>query len=125
MGVRDRHIRSTNAEQRSVIDGFLHCTRLFEPELWTALFVVMVLDVVLTMYGLHLGLAEGNPIARVAIDQFGVLGLVLLKAFSIGIAVLGWARVERRFRALVPLGVSIVWGFAVAVNATLIVAVIA
>lgn len=125
MGVRDRHVPSSSAEQRSVTDGFLEVTRLFEPELWIALFVVMVLDVVLTMYGLHLGLAEGNPIARVAIDRFGVLGLLWLKAFSIGVALVGWARVERRFRALIPLGISAVWGFAVAVNATLIVAVVA
>jgi len=123
MGVRDRYVPKTNVEQRSISDGFLRLTRLFEPELWALLFVMMVLDVILTIYGLQLGLVEGNPIARAAIDRFGAFGLVSLKGLSIAIAIVGWARVERRFRGLVPLGISLVWGFAVAVNALLIVAV--
>lgn len=123
MGVRDLFVGRPNAEHRSRIEGFLRLTRRFEPELWVVLFVVMVLDVVSTMYGIRLGLSEGNPIAKIAIERFGALGLLSLKSFSIATALVGSVRVERRFRGLVPLGISVIWVVAVAVNALLIVAV--
>lgn len=126
MGVRDRYVRLPNEGegQRSVFEGFLRLTRRFEPELWTVLLVLLILDVLLTVYGVRIGLAEGNPIARLALDRFGTLGLLALKGISLGIAFTGWALVDSRFRALVPLGISVVWAFAVAVNALLIVAVV-
>ena len=123
MGVRDRYATGRDREDDSIIDRFLHLTRDVEPELWIALLTVMALDVVLTMYGLEIGLREGNPIARAAIERFGVFGLVWLKGLSMTIAVIGWARIERRFQGLVPLGITLVWGFAVTVNATLILTV--
>ncbi|MFQ3294772.1 MAG: hypothetical protein ACI9EZ_001892 [Halobacteriales archaeon] len=120
MKVQENPDQYPNKERRSPTARLQRVTQIFETELWIALALFLVLDVLLTMVGISLGLVEGNPIARMAIHRFGGGGLVLLKVAAVGIALIGCARIEDQFRPVIPLSISIIWGFAVGVNALLI-----
>lgn len=68
---------------------------------WTVTLLATAADVATTVYGLHLGLREGNPVALAAIETFGVPGLVGLKLLALGFAGVCWVALSDE-RALVP-----------------------
>jgi hypothetical protein len=89
--------------------------------LWGVVVVALVLDVVLTYYGLGLGLQEGNPIARSFFSMLGVIeAMLLLKGSVMAMALVAWIALPRQYRAVVPIGVALPWLVASAINATLI-----
>lgn len=94
-----------------------------ERALWTVALGALVLDLVSTSYGLHLGLQEMNPIAAGLFDRFGYAALGALKGFSVAVAIVGWAVLPRKFRALVPACLALPWALA-AISNSLLVAVV-
>ena len=89
--------------------------------LWGFVAVGFVFDIVLTYYGVGMGLQESNPIARTLFELIGVVeSLVLLKTLGLLRALSTWASVPDRFRAVVPLGIGIPWVVASVINASLI-----
>lgn len=88
--------------------------------LWIVAAAALTGDVVTTFVGLHLGLTESNPIARTAIDGWGVVGMVVLKAFAVGVALCCRPLVPREYRLVVPAGLAIPWSIAVVINLVMI-----
>ncbi len=64
---------------------------------------LLVGDVVTTFVGLHLGLAESNPIALRAIEGYGLLGMLALKGFAVGVGLLCRPLLPRSTGRLSPL----------------------
>lgn len=89
--------------------------------LWLLVFGVMVGDVVLTRYGLDLGLIETNPIALFGIETFGHAVLAYLKVPAILLGIVGWVLLPEHQRRLNLIGLAIPWSLATAVNLWLIV----
>lgn len=87
-----------------------------ERALWTVVLVASLADVALTVVGLHAGLPETNPLVVAAIERFGPVALVGLKAVAIAVGLAGWAAVAPAYRGLVPLGLALVWVVATANN---------
>ncbi|PSQ29430.1 hypothetical protein BRD06_03035 [Halobacteriales archaeon QS_9_67_15] len=81
-----------------------------------------MLDVVLTAYGLSIGLVERNPLMRQALNAFGVAALVFAKAAAVAVA-LGFRVVWPEYALLAPIGLAVPWTIAVLVNAALIASV--
>ena len=90
--------------------------------LWVLVCWALLLDVVLTAYGLSIGLVERNPLMRQALDAFGVAALAFAKAAAVAIA-LGFRVVWPEYALLAPIGLAIPWTIAVLVNAALIASV--
>lgn len=64
-------------------------------------------DVVTTSVGLTLpGVVEADPVARVAIDSFGVGSIVGLKLLAFGLCYAVWRTVPRPYCLGVPLGLA-------------------
>ncbi|MDJ1430802.1 DUF5658 family protein [Halostagnicola sp. A-GB9-2] len=84
--------------------------------LWIIVGISLVGDIVTTFVGLHLGLAESNPIARGAIEGYGLAGMIALKAFAIGIGVICRPLLTAEYRPIVPAGLALPWLVAVASN---------
>ena len=93
----------------------------YEAALWGLVILSMLADTVLTYYGIERGLAEGNPIARFGLEQFGYVALGVLKAFALAVGLVGRALLPEGYTAVVPLGLAIPWTVASIINATLIV----
>lgn len=91
-----------------------------ERALWTVAVAALVLDVVLTTYGLRIGLVEMNPLAARVIAESGVVGMVALKAAALTVGIVGRSLIPRRYAALVPLALGVPWLLAVGVNAVMI-----
>lgn len=87
-----------------------------ERVLWWLVGISLVGDMVTTFVGLHVGLAESNPIARSAIDGWGVLGMLGLKVGAVGVALASRRFVAAAYRAIVPAALAIPWTAAVLVN---------
>lgn len=104
----------------SRLDSILAVARSRERELWFAAVAAMLVDVTLTVHGLTLGLAEVNPVARVAIDTAGVLGLYALKAAALAVGGCCRLVVRDRYGAVVPVGLGLPSLAAVVVNAAVI-----
>ncbi|WIV68096.1 DUF5658 family protein [Natrialbaceae archaeon AArc-T1-2] len=104
---------------RRLDDGFDGMTDL-EWYLWLLVAISLVGDVVTTFVGLHLGLAESNPIARAAIDGWGLAGMLALKAGAVGVGLACRSLLEPAYRPIVPAGLALPWLVAVVVNMTLI-----
>jgi hypothetical protein len=86
--------------------------------LWIAVLAGLVLDSVLTVYGIHLGLAERNPVAADLIANVGVVpALALLKGAALAVGVGGWVLLPERYRGLVPAGLAVPWVGAAVANA--------
>jgi hypothetical protein len=89
--------------------------------LWTLVAVGFVLDIVLTYHGLGLGLEESNPIVRRMFAVVGVLEtMVLMKSLVVAMALVAWMSVPERYRPVIPIGVSLPWLVASAINLSLI-----
>ncbi|RQG97310.1 DUF5658 family protein [Natrarchaeobius chitinivorans] len=88
--------------------------------LWVLVAVSLVGDVVTTFVGLHLGLAESNPIARSAIEGYGLAGMLVLKGLAVGIALACRPLLPEEYRPIVPAGLAIPWLAAVCINVYMI-----
>lgn len=86
--------------------------------LWTAVIAGLVLDAVLTVYGIRLGLTESNPVAADLIASVGVVpALLILKTAALAVGVGGWMLFSEPYRGLVPAGLAIPWLGASVANA--------
>ena len=94
-----------------------------ERELWMVVVCAMLVDVTLTVHGLHVGLVERNPVARSALESFGVFGLYGLKSVALGLGFCCRRAVHDRYGPVVAVGLAIPSGLAVCINTVLIVAV--
>lgn len=98
----------------------------FERPLWCVVVASLVLDALLTGYGLQVGLTEANPIAELLIRRFGFMtALLTLKGVALAVALVGWTLLPRRSRVVVPIGLAVPWCVAVAVNAVALANVVA
>lgn len=89
--------------------------------LWAVVVVVLIGDLFTTYLGLRTGFTETNPVARSALDRYGFLSLVGLKAFGVAVGFVCRTLVPRQYVALVPAGLALPWTFAVLVNLSLFV----
>lgn len=92
-----------------------------ERELWVVAIVAMFGDVILTTYGLEIGLQEMNPAARGALDASGVFGLFGLKLWALTVGACCRPLLDNQYGGIVPLALAIPSVFAVCFNAALIV----
>ena len=89
--------------------------------LWSLVAVGFVLDIGLTYHGLSLGLEESNPVVRRMFSIIGVLETMLfMKGFVVAMALFAWVTLPERYRPVIPIGVSIPWLIASAINLSLI-----
>lgn len=84
--------------------------------LWVAVVAALVGDIVTTFVGLHLGLAESNPIAHGAINGYGLPGMIGLKLVAVGIGLVCRWLLPDEYRPIVPAGLALPWLIAVGVN---------
>ena len=87
-----------------------------ERALWLVVGLSLLGDVVTTFVGLQLGLAESNPIARTAIDGYGLLGMLGLKAFAVGVGLACRPLLPVAYRPVVPAGLALPWTIAAVLN---------
>lgn len=90
--------------------------RTVEYALWVLVAISFVGDVVTTMVGLHMGLAEANPVARAAIDVAGVFGILALKGAAVALALACRPLLDDPYKAIVPAALAIPWTLAVCSN---------
>lgn len=111
--------------EREVV-GWLdrHSVSRTERLLWGVAIVAMVADVVLTVYGIGIGLREFNPIARYAHTSLGVLGILSLKGFALGIAAVGRWVIPDQYGNFVPIMLAIPWLAGAGLNASVVLDVI-
>lgn len=91
-----------------------------ERELWVLVVGALFVDFGLTLYGLQLGLVERNPLARSLITAYGFPAVLVLKGGALAIAAILRTLLPEAYGAMVPLALAISWGYAVAVNISLI-----
>ncbi|AXR81096.1 DUF5658 family protein [Natrarchaeobaculum sulfurireducens] len=95
-----------------------------ERALWVLVALSLVGDVVTTFVGLHLGLAESNPIARSAIDGYGLAGMLALKTLAVGVGLACRPILPDVYKPIVPAGLAIPWTIAVGINLYMISSVV-
>jgi len=88
-----------------------------EGALWGLVIAVTVADGVLTYAGLVHGYAEGNPVVRSAISQFGYVGIGAVKVLALGVALGVRSSLTTRRGAVVPLALMVPWASATVLNA--------
>ena len=92
--------------------------RVVESVLWVVVLASLALDVSTTW----VGLAEGNPMMRWAIDDFGIAALAAVKLLVVGGAMC--LRVARPSRGtVIALGLALPWAATVFVNAIVLASV--
>jgi hypothetical protein len=85
--------------------------------LWASVLLALALDTALTAYGLRIGLTEGNPVVRGLIVAYGApTALLATKAAVLLVGLAAWRALPTGRRAVVPIGLSLPWWGAVAVN---------
>ncbi|WP_436909363.1 DUF5658 family protein [Halosimplex marinum] len=90
--------------------------RVVEGALWAVVAASVALDVYTTWLGLSMGLAEGNPVMRRAIDGHGLAALGAAKLAVVAAA--GAVRSLRpRYGTVIALGLALPWTVTVLVNA--------
>ncbi|MFC7139550.1 DUF5658 family protein [Halosimplex aquaticum] len=87
--------------------------------LWVLVCWALVLDIVLTAYGLSVGLVERNPLMRQALDAFGLSALALAKAAAVAVALV-FRALWPEYALVAPIGLAIPWVLAVVFNAALL-----
>lgn len=92
--------------------------------LWVLVALSLIGDVVTTFVGLHLGLSESNPVARSAIEGYGLVGMLALKALAIGVGLVCRPLLPAAYRPIVPAGLAVPWTLAVCINLYMISTVI-
>lgn len=103
----------------SVVPGSVSDLELL---LWALVCWALVLDVVLTAYGLSVGLVERNPLISQALDIFGLAALGIAKAIAVAIAFC-FRMLWPEYALVAPAGLAVPWLLAVAFNAALLTAV--
>ena len=91
-----------------------------EQLLWIVVAVSLVGDVVTTFVGLHLGFHEANPIARSAIDGWGLFGMLALKGGAVAVALCCRPLLDVGYRPIIPAALAIPWTAATAINLVVI-----
>jgi len=91
-----------------------------EREFWALTVVAMFFDVLLTLYGLRLGLAEINPVARSALDTAGPAGLYGLKLGAIAVGVICLPLLPSQHRVIIPVALALPSVCATVINALVI-----
>lgn len=90
-----------------------------ESHLWVGAILLAALDVGLTYWGLQVGLTEGNPVVAALLAEVGIAALAGLKGALLGLAAAcRWLR--PRWGPWLPLGLSLPWLAAVAINLSLL-----
>ena len=92
----------------------------YERALWAVVGVSMLADFALTAYGLENGLVEANPVPSMALQAFGLFGLVFLKGVVLAFGVAAWSVLPRRYSFVIPLGLSIPTVAAVLINVVML-----
>jgi len=92
--------------------------------LWVVVVLALIADVATTFVGLELGLSESNPAARGAIEDYGMAGMLALKAFAVTVGLVCRPFLERPYRPIVPAGLAVPWLVAATLNAYIIVTVL-
>lgn len=87
--------------------------------LWGLAVVALLADLVTTLVGLQIGLAEGNPLIDSVLHSTGALGFFLVKVAALGVAAAVRLYVPR-FRVVIPLGIALPWLLAACINVSLI-----
>ncbi|MFC7194182.1 DUF5658 family protein [Halosimplex aquaticum] len=87
--------------------------------LWVLVCWALVLDIVLTAYGLSVGLVERNPLMRQALGAFGLSALALAKAAAVAVALV-FRALWPEYALVAPIGLAIPWVLAVVFNAALL-----
>lgn len=105
----------TTRWRRSLV-GDLDGSANLERVLWIAVGLALAGDVVTTFVGLHLGLAESNPVARSAIENWGVAGMLGLKALAVGVGLCCRPLLPQSYRPIIPTCLAIPWIVAVGIN---------
>lgn len=113
VGQNLQHARRRLRRGVRAIDGL-------ERAFWILVALALVGDVVTTFAGLHLGLNESNPVARSAIDGWGVVGMLALKTAAVAVALGCRTLIEDPYRPVVPAALAIPWTFAMVVNVYMI-----
>ncbi|WP_276273103.1 DUF5658 family protein [Haloarcula litorea] len=85
--------------------------------LWSVVILASIFDVVTTMVGLGLGLAEGNAVARAFVATYGTTGIGLLKFSALVVVAVAWAAFEDPRSTAVLAGFAVVSLVVVALNA--------
>ena len=98
--------------------------RRLEGVLWVGVASALVGDVVTTFVGLHLGLHESNPVARSAIEGWGLYGMLGLKGLAVGVALLCRPLLAGPYRPIIPAALAVPWLLAVVNNVVLILATV-
>lgn len=95
-----------------------------EQYIWVLVFLVLLADFLLTLYGFQLGLVESNPFALSLLAMFGAPGIFGLKLGVLLLALfLRWLTPDQ-YGVIVPLSLIGPWSYAVAANAMLILRVV-
>ncbi|ELY43168.1 MULTISPECIES: DUF5658 family protein [Natronorubrum] len=93
---------------------------VLERLLWVLVALSLVGDIVTTFVGLHLGLAESNPVARSAIEGYGLAGMLALKGIAVAIGLICRPMLPPAYRPIVPAGLALPWTAAVCINVYMI-----
>ncbi|MFC4356516.1 DUF5658 family protein [Halobium salinum] len=89
--------------------------------LWGSVVLALTLDSVLTGYGLQRGLTEANPLVRSLVEAYGApVALATSKAAVVAVGLVAWRVLPAGTRTVVPIGLSIPWWTAVAVNVVML-----
>lgn len=75
--------------------------------LWLLLLFATLADVVTTLYGISIGLTEGNPFVATTLATTGVPGFLVLKAAVLGFGFACWRLLPRRHAIAVPAGLAV------------------
>lgn len=119
----DPHPTDCSRSDGTRLESALRRLTSMEAELWLAVGLVMLGDVVLTLYGLGLGLSEANPLAVAVLDVVGAPGLVALKVAVLAVGGIGTWVLPDGTSGIVPLGLLLPTLAAVVVNLVHIAAV--
>lgn len=85
--------------------------------LWASVALSLLLDSLLTGYGLRQGLTEANPVVRTLVVAYGApVALAATKGAVLAVGVAAWRVLPSGRRAVVPIGLAIPWWIAVVVN---------
>lgn len=96
-----------------------------ETLLWGLVAVTIAADAITTHAGLAAGHAEGNPVARSAIEGYGLAGFAGLKAGAVAVGLVCRPILPAAYRPIIPAGLAIPWLVATAVNVAVLSGVVA
>jgi hypothetical protein len=88
---------------------------------WGLAGLALLADLLTTLYGLRVGLAEANPLVRTALSV-GPVGFLGLKLVAVGVALACRPLLRADRRAVAPAALALVWGGAALANAVAIAA---